>query len=204
MSSRIARLGTAACAVCATLAAARAEIYPIDTFEGDFSETFNQHHTNMAVQVLDVFDETATLSNLTEDGAIKVEFSSSLNGDLVVSRGGMMAGQLGIGRWDFDQPVVRFGGYFENNSGADDATLFFYDENLSLMGTMVASVPVDGSTWVWNGWESDPPFQRIEVVGNGLINGFIWYEDLQVSYVPEPATAALFALPILLGARRRR
>lgn len=179
------------------------QITPIGPFEGDLTDTFNHFSTNQAVQVLDVFDETSTLRNLSDGGAIKVEISSSLNGDLVTPRSGWMVGQLGIGQWDFPTPAVQLGGYFENNSGADDATLSFFDERLELIGTVTADIPAAGQEWVWNGWESAVPFSRVEVVGNGLINGFIWYEDMQLSIIPEPSTLSLQCLG-LLAARRRR
>ncbi len=199
-------------AVCLTAAlyATHAEgaIVPVGPFTGDFSDTFDRFSSTDAVQSLSVFDDQATLNNLSEGGAIKIEFNSQLNGDLVVPRSGMMVGQLGIGLWDFATPALRFGGYFENNSGADDATLFFYDASDNLIDTVIASVPVAGGTWTWNGWQSDVPFQRIEVVGNGVIDGFIWYEDMQLVAVPEPASGALLfsvlAFTALQGRAKRR
>jgi hypothetical protein len=191
--------------VLTTFTTAHADITPVAEFQGDLSDPLN-FGTIMAVQTLDVFGGAGTLSNLSEGGAIKVEFNSSLDGDLVTPRSGpTMAGQLGIGRWDFDSPAVRFGGWFENNSGADDATLNFYDAGQNLLGSAIASIPVAGGSWVWNGWESDAPFTRVEVIGNGLINGFIWYDDMQLTFVPEPATAALLLIPLIgLTARQRR
>ncbi|MCA9298929.1 MAG: hypothetical protein KDA28_07675, partial [Phycisphaerales bacterium] len=100
-------------------------ITPIDPFVGDVTDTFNRFRSTQAVQTLDVFDLHGTISNLTEDGAIKIERTSSLGGDEVRNRSGWMMGQLGIARWDFVEPAVRFGGWFENNSGDDDATLTF-------------------------------------------------------------------------------
>lgn len=127
-------------------ASAQAAVQPVAPFQSDYSADFNRFSGVQAVQVLDVFDQTATISNLTDGGAIKIELSSTLNGDLVRPRSGWMMSQLGIGQWDFESPAVQFGGYFENNSGADDATPSFYDANDVLIDAVVADIPVSVST----------------------------------------------------------
>jgi len=182
----------------------KADIIAIGPFTGSATDTFDQYNTVMAVQTLDVFGGLGTISNLTEDGAIKVEFSSNFGGDLVTPISGMMMGQLGIGQWDFNTPVTRFGGWWENNSGADDATLEFYDVNNVLIGEMIADVSASAQQWQWNGWESDTPISRIVVTGNGIINGFLWYENMQIDLVPTPGAIALFGVVGLWGRRRRR
>jgi hypothetical protein len=186
--------------------AARGAVSAIAPFPGDLSDTFDQYSSVNAVQQLSVFGGAGFIRNLSAGGAIKLEFASQFNGDLVVPISGMMMGQLGIADWVFATPAVRFGGYWENNSGANDATVSFFDSADNLLGTVVASVPVSGQQWVWNGWESDAPFVRVHVVGNGVINGFIWYENVQLTRVPEPsgAGAALAGGGTLLVGRRRR
>ena len=52
-----------------------------------------------------------------------------------------MIGQLGVLEWVFHMPIQKFGGYFENNSRFDDATLEFYDAQDQLIGVMNATVP---------------------------------------------------------------
>ena len=186
------------------VAAASATIVPVGQFVGELSDSFNQNTAPNATQSLDVFQGAATLSNLTEGGAIKVETNSRFNGDLVLPRSRVMVGQLGRGRWEFASPAIRFGGWFENNSGADDATLYFYDATDNLIGLAVAGVPADPAGWRWNGWESDLPFTRIDVVGNGVIEGFIWYEDMQLVTVPEPAAGLLLLMGASCVLARRR
>lgn len=183
---------------------AKADIIAIGPFTGSASDTFDQYNRVMALQTLDVFGGLGTISNLTEDGAIKVEFSSNFGGDLVLPISGMMMGQLGIGQWDFNTPVTRFGGWWENNSGADDATLEFYDVNNVLIGEMIADVSASAQQWQWNGWESDTPISRIVVTGNGIINGFLWYENMQIDVVPTPGAILMFGVAGLCGNRRRR
>lgn len=102
-----------------------AAIVPIPPFTGQFSDTFNSYPLG-ARPALNVLQTQATIRNLTDGGSIKIELSSSLNGDLVTPISGRMLGQLGIAEWTFAEPMRRFGAYLENNSGADHATFSFF------------------------------------------------------------------------------
>lgn len=198
------------CFACFTLtllvitAPASAAVTTAGPFVGDYHDNFDQYWPNVnAVQELDVFDHHGVIRNLTSGGAIKIELGSELNGDLVLPINKTMMGQLGIADWVFNQPVSRFGGMWENNSHADDATVTFFDSNNNLLGTQIANVPTNGQTWVWNGWQSDVPIKRIHVVGNGIINGFIWYENMEMSVaVPEPA-GCIACISIAVSLMRR-
>jgi hypothetical protein len=176
----------------------------VGPFTGQRTDTFDQYTTNMAVRTLPVFGGAGSITVLGESNSIKVEFSSQLGGDLVSPISGMMMGQLGIADWVFAVPARRFGGMWENNSGQDHATVTFFDESDNLLGTHVANVPASGQTWVWNGWQSDTPIKRIHVVGNGLINGFIWYENVQLDMIPEPAGAWTMVMLLTIARRKRR
>ena len=167
-------------------------------------DTFHQYQIAASFQSLAVLGGGATITNRTTDGAIKIEWSSSLGGDLVRPLSGMMMGQLGIADWQFTQPIRRFGAYFANNSGKNDGTAYFYDAADNLIGTITVNSKAKTGHWFWNGWESDTPFTRMRVVGNGLINGFLWYEDVRVSEVPAASTLPLLLLGLVGSQRRRR
>jgi len=199
---------TAIIAVCilssiAISTSANATISTVAPFTGQFTDTFNEYSTVMAVQSLPVFGGLGTLQNLTPGGAIKVEFSSLFDGVQIVPLSGMMAGQLGIGQWTFSQPITRFGGWFANNSGQNDATVTFYDAQNQLQGQMIATIPF-APGWTWNGWSSDVPITRIVVTGNGVLNGFLWYENMQVDTVPGPPAVAALALVALMRMSKKR
>jgi hypothetical protein len=175
-------------------------IMPIGPFVGANSENFDNTGVDGATQTLNVFGGLAAIVNLTAGGALKVERSSSLDGVLQVPRSDpWMVGQLGIAEWDFARPISEFGGYFANNSRFNDAVVDFYDPSGSLIGTLTATIPDTALTWTWNGWQSDTPIGRIVITGNdaGFLNGFIWYDDFQLTVapasVPEPASWALLA-----------
>ena len=164
---------------------AEPEVTPSPPFVGDAADTFNQHNGVMATQSLGVCSGAGVLNNLTSGGAIKVEFSSTFGDDLVSPISDMMAGQLGVGQWHFTKPLTAFGAWWENNGGADDATVRFYDARGVLLDTVIASVPAAAQAWTWNGWTSNTPFTRVEVTGNGVLNGFLWYENVQVTFAPD-------------------
>ncbi|MBC8109237.1 MAG: hypothetical protein H7Z14_21805, partial [Anaerolineae bacterium] len=179
-------------------------VTPIAPFTGEFHDNFDQYTTVLAELNLPVFGGRADIHMLSDGGAIKVETNSNFIGDQVLAVSGWMVGQLGIVDWTFDQPAFRFGGYWENNSGASDSTLQFYDANDALLATLVANVPVNAQHWTWNGWESDIPFSRIRSTGNGIVNGFIWYENMEVSFAPEPTTAAASLAGLMATWMQRR
>ena len=192
------------CMTCAAVAGpARAVVSTVGPFTGRFNDSFDQYSTNMAVRTLPVFGNGSAITVLGTNNSIKVEFASQLGGDLVVPISDMMMGQLGVADWTFPAPATRFGGWWENNSGADHATVQFFDAADNPLATLVADVPAAAQRWTWNGWQSDTPVARIRVTGNGLINGFLWYENLQLDVIPEPACTAPLVLALLAVGNRR-
>jgi hypothetical protein len=186
----------------------------VGPFTGSHSENFDSlgFPFGSAHSQMTIFGGFGTVRKLTE-GSIKYEFDSNLGGDQVNNRSGpAMIGQLAISEWSFDTPVSRFGGYWENNSRFDDARVDFYDASGVLFDTETALVPKIAQAWTWNGWESEVPIGKIVVTGNdvGFLNGFIWYDDMEVvaAPVPEPSAVLLvgvagYALLAVLSRRRR-
>lgn len=48
-------------------------------------------------------------------------------------------------------------------------------------------------------WESDSPTSRIGVTGNGVINGFVWHENMQIDLVPTLGAIAMLGVKGLWG-----
>src|SRR5262249_46643290 len=83
-------------------APAQGAISLVTPFQGNASENFDNLGITGAQQLISIFGGTATVSNLTSGGALKIEYSSSLNGVLVVPRSPpLMLGQIGISEWVF-------------------------------------------------------------------------------------------------------
>jgi len=207
-------LGSLAFVLMATSPAAGQTVFPIGPFTGTYFDDFNNDGPGGAGghQQVTIFNGFASVNNTTPGGAIKIEFSSSLNGDLVSPLSPpLMLGQIGISQWVFSSPITRLGGYWENNSRFDDATVQFFDANNNLLASVNAADPHLAQTWTWNGWQSTVPFSSIVVTGNdiGFLNGFIWWEDFRVTVaVPEPTALVLLgfslAVSLVYFAHRKR
>ena len=163
-----------------------ADVTSVEPFEEHAFENFTSLiGTPVHVGSVSVFNDTVTVTNLTDGGSIFVSSGSSLGGDQVNAYSSPLAiAQLGISQWDFSEPIVRFAAYFENNSAVDDAVIEFFDSEDNLMGTEVVTVSASGQQWVWNGWESGTPIHKIVVTGNNnnFLNGFIWFDDVEISF----------------------
>ena len=183
------------------LPAARADIIPIGPFQGALSDDFNSYSPGF-IQQQSIMGNAGTVLNLTQGGSLLLAFSSSLGGRLVLPHSPpLMLGQLGISEWEFKDPLVRFDGYFANNSRFDDARVDFFDVNGRLIDSLTATVPVTQfpGDWTWNGWQSDVPIKRFVVTGNDaeFFNGFIWFDDVQATpavAVPEPSSLVCLGL----------
>ena len=102
--------------------------------------------------------------------------------------------------------MSQFGGYIATNGGADGGLVEFFGVNDHLVATTSLDVLFQPGTapYSWNGWVSSDPITHVRVTGNGVLQGFRGFDDLQVTYfVPGPGAAALL-LPVFLRGRRRR
>jgi RNA polymerase sigma factor (sigma-70 family) len=157
-------------------------------FQGGASEGFDAAGAEVTRQGISILGGMATVSNLTDRGALKIVAGSSLGGVPVTARSpSYMLGQVGISEWVFSTPLTKFGAWFANNSRFDDAKVDFYDVKDSLIGSARARVPKSFRGWSWNGWQSDVPIHRLVVTGNdaGFMHGFIWFDDVQVVTAPQ-------------------
>jgi hypothetical protein len=189
----------------AAAGSAVADVSPIAPFAGDLSDPLNYPGTTIVAE-FEIFGGAASLNSFDGDTFIHLLFSSTLAGDPVTPRTGplILGFTQGPGIFEFATPVRRFGSYFNNNSGSNDAVVEFFDADDNLIDTQIAATTAVGNIWTWNGWESDTPISSITVTGNGIADGFLWFDDLELSYVPEPGAGILLLLISPACARRRR
>jgi RNA polymerase sigma factor (sigma-70 family) len=172
----------------------RTAIAQLGPFQGAASEGFDALGLEVTRQGVSILGGMATVSNLTERGALKVVAGSTMGGVPVTahSPSGML-GQIGISEWVFSTPLTKFGAYFANNSRFDDAKVAFYDVNDQLIDSATARAPKSFRGWSWNGWQSRVPIHRVVVTGNdaGFMHGFIWFDDVQVVAAQQPTSGGI-------------
>jgi hypothetical protein len=175
-------------------------VIPIGPFRGSLSENFDAliggQGGHPEVTILGGY---ATVRVHSGDGSMKVEYYSNLGGRAVAPHSPpVMMGQICVSEWDFDRPVTAFGAYFANNSRFDDARFDFYGEDGGLIDSVAVTVPNSG-VWSWHGWKSSVPIKLILITGNDeeFLNGFIWFDDVQVTPSPivDPASPEWVSLP---------
>lgn len=165
-------------------------IAQLGPFHGAASEGFDALGVEVTQQGISILGGMATVSNLTERGALKIVAGSTMGGVPVTARSpSYMLGQVGISEWVFSTPLTKFGAYFANNSRFDDAKVDFYDANDRLIDSARARAPKSFRGWSWNGWQSRVPIHRVVITGNdaGFMHGFIWFDDVQVVTAPPSA-----------------
>ena len=191
--------------LCASGGVSLGVLNPVGPFVGQVREPLNFSNTNISADQ-PIFGGAGHLISHNGQTLIHLLLGDTLSGDTVSPHTGMyiLGWTEGPGIFTFSPPVQMFGAYWNNNSGANDATVQFFDAGNSLIGTQTATIPAPGNTWVWNGWASSTPISRISVLGNGVLNGFLWTDDLEASYVPGPGALALAVLGSPLLMRRQR
>lgn len=209
MPTPVVRTVFAAAALALVPACCVADITPLAPFVGERREPLNGPVGPFGFTIvasLDVFGGAMTITTPHFPATLVHYFlGSSLSGDPVSARTGqyVLGTTEGPQEWLFPTPIRRIGSYFNNNSGANDATVEFFGAAGQPLGTRVANIPAPGNTWTWNGWESDVPISRMRITGNGALNGFIWMDDMELSFTPAPASGAVLLAGVLLLRSRR-
>src|SRR4030042_6051166 len=176
------------------VSATAAAIEPLGPFSGKFSEGFETQQDSFVTE-LPVFAGEATVRNLFDGPYLHISGCWTGIGVVCARSGICFMGSVGGGvEWIFDVPAGRFGGYFtvlDLLPNTEGAVAYFYDVNDNLLAQMDVNAPY--STWIWNGWLSDVPIKRVEIIGLGssgwlTLGGFVLHDDMEYTPFGEPGT----------------
>lgn len=181
--------------------AASAAITPIGQFTGQYQESFDNFSFNWTSGSVPVFSGLASVHERS-NGSIIVTNSWSFN-TIVSPRDGtkFMGSPSSWVQYDFNIPVIAFGGFFTTNTTTSNGQVQFF-LNGQLLSTQSLAAPKTGE-WTWNGWSSPTGFDSVRVISNFSSGGFIMQDSLQATSIPVPGTAAACGLVLLASLRRR-
>lgn len=193
----------------ATASAGWAQVTPVPRFTGEFQENFDRFGTTTITHQVSTFGGRGVLRSNDDDTTVHVLLGDTFLGQTIGPRTAPLMAGLTIGPavFEFSTPVYRFGGFFENNSGANNATARFFGTSGAQLAALTVDVPFNAAVpWTWSGWSSTQPITRIEIMGNGGFGtgGWIWFDDMEISTTPEPGGLGLLALAALARRRSRR
>jgi len=186
--------------------AAHAQIISVGPFTGAFQEGYETQPRFSFQTQYTVFGGQGTVNSLNNQNSLHVTTGWSFFHVIYPHGGEQFMGGAGVNyEYVFNQPALRFGGYFGTNADVPDAVVYFYDENGNQIGgSFNASAPL--GQWAWNGWQTTGPgIKRVRIIANNQFRGFIMNDDMQYDPVPEPATLlAIGAGLAALAARKRK
>lgn len=200
------RSAVAVCAAAGLVSGVSAQVVPTGPFTGEAYEGFEGIAPPGSVQgPVDIFGGQGTMTDsFAGNVIITTNLISFLTNEEIFPWNGNLMGMTvtGFADFTFDTPATSFGGYIGTVDVLTGGTISFYDEGDNLIETLPMQLPVND--WQWWGWSSSTPFSRISIDGNVNPGTPIVFDDLNVSFVPAPASAAMALAAAALIARRRR
>jgi hypothetical protein len=183
------RVSLLAAAFAATAATAMAQTMPIGPFTGQHQEDFSGSPVIFTPCMPNgVFQGTAQMCTPGHSGCHTTGSWGFFCTIFPHSPNLLFGSADGFVDYIFNPPATRFGGYFGTNSNAPDATVEFYDANMTLISTEIASFAND-CQWYWNGWQINGGVSTIRIIGNSFNQGaFVMMDDMEVDYTPSGPT----------------
>lgn len=191
-------------AVAMGASAASADVTPIGEFTGQQREGFEGILPPGGYSgPLSIFGGEATMRDTLADVCVIALSWWGPGGEVLPYNGNLMGGTVaGPTLFEFQTPVLQFGGFFATVGELPGGTVIFRDQAGAEIATL--SLSVQPGMWGWQGWSSDVPISSIEVIGANVPAVSMQYDELQVNFVPAPGAAGLLAAGAMVLARRRR
>lgn len=185
---------------------AAADVTSINPFFGEQFETFELIGPPGSVfGDVPVFNGNATISDeLANQVIAAINLTSFLTDETIFAYNGNFMGGFPTG-WavvNFNQGATDFGGYFGTVDILSGGNISFFNEDDELIDTVSLDIPLND--WTWFGFHSDEAFHRVVIHGGANPSAPIVLDDLQVNFVPAPASLALLGMAGFATSRRRR
>ena len=185
---------------------AAADVTSIDPFFGDQFETFELIGPPGSVfGDVPVFNGNATITDeLANQVIAAINLTSFLTDETIFAYNGNFMGGFPTG-WavvNFNQGATDFGGYIGTVDELSGGNISFFNEDDELIDSVSLDIPLND--WTWFGFHSDIAFHRVVIHGGANPSAPIVLDDLQVNFVPAPASLALLGIGALTTTRRRR
>lgn len=185
---------------------AAADVTSIDPFFGEQFETFELiGQPGPVFGDVPIFNGNATITDeLANQVIAAINLTSFLTDETIFAYNGNFMGGFPTG-WavvNFNQGATDFGGYIGTADILSGGNISFFNEDDQLIDTVSLDLPLN--EWTWFGFHSDEAFHRVVIHGGANPSAPIVLDDLQVNFVPAPASLALLGMGALATTRRRR
>lgn len=204
--SRLAIVSALLCAV----AAANAAVTPIDEFEGQWYEGFeNLLPLGGYPGPLQIMEENVTFGDTIANYFMIANslYSFPNDGYIFPYNGNLMLGSVtGWAYFSFDVPVSEFGLYIgtvdhlTSDLRTPSSGITFYDADGMEIETQ--SLTINIFEWGWHGWHSDVPISYVEIRAAANPGFPLVFDDAFANPVPEPASLGLLLAATTLLRRR--
>jgi hypothetical protein len=200
-------VGLAVAGIMIAATSGTAAVNPIGPFSGDYSENFEDIAPPGGLPgPADIFMEQATVDDTLAHTLVLATVTSAAETDWenFFPYDGFLMGLVPTGwcAFEFDTPVLEFGGYFGTASIMSDGFISFYDEDGGLLETQDFDIPA--LAWDWYGWSSDVPIGRIEIHGHSTPGKPLVFDNMELTQVPAPGVMAVLSIGLGVPAMRRR
>ncbi len=182
---------------------ALADVTAVGPFNGDAYETFEGIDLPGGYPgPLGIFNGAATLDDSLAHTVVIAFSWWGPAGELFPYAGNLMGGvPAGTAIFQFADPIMRFGGYFNTVGLVGGGTAVFRDASGAVVDTVAFDAgPID---WTWAGWMSDTAFTTIELTGNNGPGFGFQFDNLTYSTIPAPASLVLLGAAASCVRRRR-